>query len=106
MPHGHTHFETSWLSKNDRNDHHTGKWLTDPNDKDFTAKCTLCTTSFEYENSGLQLLLSHADGEKHKEIATRRFSANQFHFSTEERPGQIALPPRTHSDQVTVAEAA
>ena len=106
MPHGNTHFQQQWLQKEDKNGHVISKWLTDYNDCDFSAKCILCCSRLKYGNSGLSQILSHADGKKHKDLATRRFSGNQLHFTQGETPGSILFDKRSHNDQVTTAEVA
>ena len=105
MPHGKTQFQKSWLERSDNNGHSIGQWLKEDKSP-YSVTCTLCSTSFRCDNSGLKQVLSHADGKGHKTKAKQRFSKNQVHFSTSENPGSIVLQGRSHNDQVTVAEAA
>ena len=105
MPHGKTHFQKSWLKKTDSNGHCIGQWLKEDKTP-YTVTCILCSTSFKCDNSGLKQIMSHADGKGHKTIANQRFAKTQKHFSTSESPGSIVLQSRSHTDQVTVAEAA
>ena len=105
MPHGKTQFQKSWLGKTDRNGHLIGSWLKEDSTP-YTVTCALCASSFKCDNSGIQQVMSHADGKGHKAIASQRFSKSQQHFSTSERPGACVLTSRSHNDQVTVAEAA
>ena len=105
MPHGKTQFQKSWLERSDNNGHSIGQWLKEDKSP-YSVTCTLCSTSFRCDNSGLKQVLSRADGKGHKTKAKQRFSKNQVHFSTSENPGSIVLQGRSHNDQVTVAEAA
>ena len=105
MPHGKTHFQTAWLKKTDYKGHRIGQCLKEDKTP-YTVTCILCSTSFKYDNSGLKQVMSHADGKGHKTIANQQFCKTQKHFSTSESPGSILLQSRSHTDQVTVAEAA
>ena len=82
MPHGKTHFQTTWLTKTETNGHCIGQCLKE--DKTpytaYTVTCILCSSSFKCDNSGLRQIMSHADGKGHKTIGNQRFCKTDKHF--------------------------
>ena len=65
MPHGKTQFQKSWLERSDNNGHSIGQWLKEDKSP-YSVTCTLYSTSFRCDNSGLKQVLSHADGKGRK----------------------------------------
>lgn len=104
MPHGDTKFKSSWLTEKDGNGHKIGDWLQEVKNDQYVAKCIVCTSTFKCSNSGLKQVLQHAEGQKHKDKARARFSATQQRFFPGARGGDGTA--RTHTDLVTMAEAA
>jgi len=75
-----TYFQDSWLENDDFKD-----WLVKANEKT-KAKCKRCRKTFQLSNMGVQALISHATGKKHKDLSQKVatfFKVNQSSEKTD-----------------------
>ncbi|KAH3884349.1 hypothetical protein DPMN_008327 [Dreissena polymorpha] len=66
MPSGKTKFNPSWMEKLDNIGKTLGSWCKRDTGNEFAGYCTVCMKSISC-NSDANNLISHADGQKHKE---------------------------------------
>ena len=59
------HFNDDWLIPNEKNDF--WKWVSRVSNDKCKVKCKVCDKSFKIDGQGVSQLLSHANGEKHKQ---------------------------------------
>ncbi|KAH3886815.1 hypothetical protein DPMN_010828 [Dreissena polymorpha] len=67
MPSGKTKINPSWMKKLDKSGKTLGSWCKRDNGNEYAGYCTVCMKSISCSNSGANQLISHADGQKHKE---------------------------------------
>ena len=114
MPKHQTKFCNQWLDQDDGNGHIL-RWWCKADAKDVNAGyCKLCFKAISCGNRGVQQILQHATGEKHKQTAIVRFSNEVKHLipvavegtSNPQTAGNGAtssttyLVPKSHVDQV------
>lgn len=119
MPKYGTKFSQLWLDQVDGNGHSLRCWAKGDPKNVYAGYCQLCFKSIHCGNRGLQQMLSHATGEKHKVIACARFAAEVKHLvpvgvegtratgvqrtSATDKAStscSVSLVPKSHMDQV------
>lgn len=113
MPDYKTKFNDSWLEKVDANGHVLKMWC--KKNSTYTGHCSICNRTIACD-SGLPQLLSHAKGEKHKDLMKSHFSSTQRRLTATKTTRDddegastsiVTLPEIqkwTHADRVTKAE--
>ena len=80
MPKHQTKFCLQWLDQTDGNGHII-RWWGKADVKDVNAGyCNLCFKTVSCGNRGVQQMLQHATGDRHKQIALARFSKEVKHL--------------------------
>jgi hypothetical protein len=115
MPKHKTKFSSQWLDQKDGNGHIV-RWWCKADAKEVNAGyCNLCFKTFNCGNRGLQQVLQHATGDKHKQIACVRFSQEVKHLAlvavegtsasiqqTADKGATSFLVAKSHVDEVPV----
>lgn len=119
MPKHQTKFCPQWLDQTDGNGHIVRCWAKADAKDVHAGYCFLCFKTVNCGNRGVQQLLNHATGDKHKSIACVRFSNEVKHLvpvamegtsssgiqrTSTTDPGatssSILLIPKSHTDEV------
>ena len=97
MPGGKTHFKKDWLEQTDGLGHKISSWC-EPSSNPRKAFCILCRKTFCCDSQGLSLLLQHAKGQTHKQLASGIIDGTQIVFKhTMSTMGNLSSPSSSNS---------
>jgi len=117
MPKHQTKFCEKWLDQKDGNGHIVRWWCKADAKDENAGYCKLCFKAINCGNRGVQQILQHATGEKHKQTVCVRFSQEVKHLAPVAVEGTsnprsadngatsstTFLVPKSHVDEVQVS---
>lgn len=102
MPRNETKFNKKWLLQTDTNGLEIHKWCKNDPASSSKAFCFVCSKSFSVSNSGIKQVLTHANGQKHKELIKVKYATDQSHFSFKASSSQNSSSQNKETDSNVV----